>query len=240
MPDPDSRDPTLQRTYHLTVKLHDLMGDAPTVASLMTCTLVRSDGNAASPLFGPQGLLVGGAAPRAIPAVTRDPTMISPGVYAFRLIPNAYYFVSTHYQLSVGGRVYEFVMPAEDSDLITILDGEISSPGVSRGLLIAWNQADNSSGTVLPDSTGARSTADIRSNFTALLHTIPSPSAYVGMAFPDSLFSSFLYMRLGTSFTILASGLGVGHVVDGVSYRAILSIRRIRASISTLNLVLSS
>ena len=130
MPDPSSKAANLQRTYLLTVSLHDLHGDSPPIDAPVSLRLIRADGASGSPLFGPQGLLSGNTDTFVIPAVERDPSMISAGMHQFRILPNEYYFVPTAYALAVGGRSYRFVMPAADSNVIELLDGETSSGGV--------------------------------------------------------------------------------------------------------------
>lgn len=224
MPDPSSKAASLQQTYTLTVKLHDLMGDAPVDAATMAMQLVRTDEHRSEPLFGPQGLLLGGSTVTPILAVSRDATMISPGVYTYRLIPNDYYFVTTRYQLVVGGRRYPFTMPAEDTDLITILDGETPVAPViptTRGLFIAWVQASDTV-TLLPGSSGDRVTNDIVAAHTALTLTTPPPAlpgSYVYLAFPAALLSTFLALQLG-SHTLHEADLDAATLMsDGVGYR---------------------
>ena len=129
MPDPASKPAALQRTYMLTVKVHDLHGDSPVVDSPVSLRLRRADSQSSSPLFGPQGLLAGDVDQFTIAPVERDETMISEGVHQFRVIPNEYYFVPTIYSLVVGGRTYTFTMPAHDADVITLLDGDAAGGG---------------------------------------------------------------------------------------------------------------
>ena len=129
MADPSSKSAELQRTYTLSVPLHDLEGDAPTAAGFITMELVRADGRADTPLFGPQGLVLGEGATDTIAPAPRDDSMISEGTWTFKLLPNDYYFVSTAYILTVGQRAYHFAMPARDTTLIELLDAEGPSSG---------------------------------------------------------------------------------------------------------------
>lgn len=134
MADPTSKGAELQRTYVLTVKVHDLMGAATVEDVPVQIRLMRSDGGATAPLFGPQGLVAGTSAMMDRAEETAAPPMIEEGVATFRLLPNAYYFVPTLYVITVGGRGYRFTMPAGDSDLIELLNGEVIPAGGIDGV----------------------------------------------------------------------------------------------------------
>ncbi len=125
----DPRPAELQKTYQLVVPVHDLMGDAPQAESNIVVRLVRTDRDAGAPLYGPQGLVVGGQGVDTITPTARDSSEISEGLYVFRLIPNAYYFVPTVYELTAGARTYQFTMPARDATLIELLDEEAVADG---------------------------------------------------------------------------------------------------------------
>ena len=133
MADPSTKSMALQTVYELTVPVHDLMGDAPTVEGNITVTLARADGRTDRPIFGPQGALFGAAATDTIVPAQRDASEISEGEWTFRLLPNDYYFVPTIYLLVIGTRAYSFTMPAEDSNLITLLDAESPAAGGGPG-----------------------------------------------------------------------------------------------------------
>lgn len=140
MADPTTIADAFKRTYTLTVPVLDLMGDAPTQAGRpVSVTLARADRGADSPLYGPDGLLVGSMT-QEVSEATRRPTgsALTPATYTFDLIPNGYWFVPTVYLLSVDGRVYQFTMPAEDSSLITLLDAESTdTPTAGDGVVVA-------------------------------------------------------------------------------------------------------
>lgn len=155
MADPNSKGRELQQTYALTVKVHDLMGEAPQDLEVpVQIRLSRADNGSTAPLFGPQGLIAGTLSSKDRPYTMKSPPMIEEGTVTFQLIPNAYYFVPTYYTASVGGRNYRFVMPAADSDLITLLDGEVIPAGGADAITglpvgssaldsLRWNAAMN-------------------------------------------------------------------------------------------------
>ncbi len=152
MADPSSKAAELQKTYVLTVPVHDLMGDAPTASSNIVVTLVRADGDITAPLFGPQGLIVGGEGIDTITPTARDSSEISEGLYVFRLLPNAYYFVPTVYELTAGARTYQFTMPSKDSTLIELLNEEASGGETDGGTTPA---------TVHPDVESVKDAAEL-------------------------------------------------------------------------------
>ena len=145
MPDPNDKAPYLQRTYLLTVPVHDLMGDAPATPSPVSIRLFREDDHSTAPLFGPRGLVTVSLSQFEFPSLPRDPSMISAGTHQFRLIPNEYYFVPTKYVATVGGRSYTFSMPAADANLIRLLDADPATGGGGGGMTAQ-----------LPDGTDAR------------------------------------------------------------------------------------
>ena len=238
MADPNSKAADLQRTYLLMVPVHDLMGDSPTVQSPVTMRLLRTDDHSTAPLFGPQGLIAGSLSQFNLPAVPRDPSMISAGEHQFRLIPNEYYFVPTKYVVTVGGRSYTFVMPTADSNLIELLDGEVSGGGVvpqpvvpqpgggtvmpqSRGLFIVWDQP-TAVLTVIPAN---RVAVPIYYDRAALVWA-PSNPSYDCLAYPADLESEFVGIwndyYLGNS--VLAASFEANPIMDGgVDYKVYIS-----------------
>ena len=131
MADPSTIGNEFKRTYELTVPILDIMGDAPVAAGTpVSVMLARTDGAADQPLFGPDGLLVGAMTQVTAEATARPPgTSLSPTTLTFALIPNGYWFVPTVYVLVAGGRTYQFTMPAEDTSLVSVLDGEATGGG---------------------------------------------------------------------------------------------------------------
>ena len=134
MADPSSKGAELQRTYNLTIKVHDFTGAATATGVPVQLRLVRADGGSTAPLFGPQGLVAGTTGVMDRAEEPAAPPMIEEGTATFRLLPNAYYFVPTLYAASVGGRNYRFTMPAADSDLIELLNGEVVPAGGIDGV----------------------------------------------------------------------------------------------------------
>lgn len=131
MADPATRTPAQKRTYTLTVPALDLMGDPPTGADVTVhVRLARGDGNDSAPLFGPDGAVVGTESVETFTAAQRPAgTGLVATSVTFELIPTGYFFVSTAYILTLGGRSYQFAMPAADANIVALLDDEGGSSG---------------------------------------------------------------------------------------------------------------
>lgn len=136
MADPSTIDAAFQRTYELRVDALDLMGDPPhsdDAPVQAVVELVRVDGQQGNPLFGPAGLIFDTVLSETFsPAASlASDSAIRAGRLTFELIPNGYWFVPTRYVLTLAGRVYEFVMPAQDTTLVALLEAEAapSAPG---------------------------------------------------------------------------------------------------------------
>lgn len=132
MADPRNIPAAAQRAYTLDVPIHDLVGDVPPVeagSGSVTVTLVRLDGDAGAPVFGPRGLIDGELVGQPVRSQPRQGDAdIQAETIQFRLLPNAYFFVPTRYVLALAGRVYLFTMPAADSGIVALLDAEDAAP----------------------------------------------------------------------------------------------------------------
>ena len=131
MADPDTIAAEFRRTYALDVPVLDIGGDPPTTSGMTaTVRLVRTDGRADAPLFGPNGLIVGAQTTKMYGGTPpfNDETL-RPETAQFSLVPNGYWFVPTRYILTVAGRIYQFTMPAADSSIITLIGAEDDGGG---------------------------------------------------------------------------------------------------------------
>ena len=125
----------IDRTYRLTVPVHDLRGDAPTESGTSaSISLMRLDGHSNAPLYGPEGLVVGRmSTDEFIPMDRPADTDLHPESVVFELLPTAYFRVQTQYVLSVAGRTYTFQMPERDESILELFDQTPIDPSMGGG-----------------------------------------------------------------------------------------------------------